>query len=106
MEHFDALGRYRDTDAGLPIVAEGTLASLGTFASPADLGAILHDSEQATACLVTSLWRDSVGHAPEEGEAAAVDALVERFVQSGHSYQTLMVELALSPAFSVVGPPK
>jgi hypothetical protein len=106
MEHFDAVGAYRDHDLGVAIEADADVADLGAFASPAELGALLHDNDEAAACLVKNVYRDSMGHLETVGEAGAVRDLVDAFAAGGYRMQDLLVELCASPAFRIVGEPK
>jgi hypothetical protein len=102
-EHFDGIGRYRETDEGLEIITADE--SLGLeFEGPTDLAQIARDS--AAACLAQSFWRQSMGHVETDGEADSLALLEESFAEQGYSLQSLMVELTVSPAFKRVGEPK
>ncbi len=105
LEKLDAVGAYRATDEGLTIETNFTYGNLA-FASATDLGNILAADERATACVVTNLWRQSMGHMETEGEAAALEALNEAFAAGGYRVQDLLVEMAVSPAFQLVADPK
>jgi hypothetical protein len=106
MEHFDAIGRYREDDRGLTLDTHGDYGDLGEFDSPASLGKILGESDDAMACIVKSFWRQSMGHVETEGEADSLDALTERFEGGGYSIQSMLVELCANPAFRTVNEPK
>lgn len=102
-EHFDSVGRFRETDEGLEIITADE--SLGLeFEGPTDLAQIAEDS--AAACLARNFWRQSMGHLETEGEADSLALLEESFAEQGYSLQSLMVELTASPAFKRVGEPK
>jgi len=106
MEHFDSVGRYRETDRGLEIITADSNPDLGDYASPADLGQILHDDDQAANCMVQNFWRQSMGHVETDGETDSIALLDKSFSASGYRVQDLMVELCANPAFRNVDAPK
>ncbi|HTJ84920.1 MAG TPA: DUF1592 domain-containing protein [Polyangiaceae bacterium] len=106
MEHFDSIGKYRETDRGLEIITDGSHPDLGDFASPADLGQILHDNDSAAKCMVRNFWRQSMGHIETDGEADSIELLEKSFADDGYRIQDLMVELVANPAFRNVDAPK
>jgi len=103
MEHFDAIGKYRADDRGLPLDTAGEYSDFGSFAGAADLGLILAEDERATTCFVKNFVRGSMGHLETRGEKEEIEALAERFAADGYSLRGLMVELVTSPAFRTVG---
>lgn len=106
MEHFDSVGAWRDNDQGLTIETAGSTPEIGEFSSAADIGPLLRNNEKATACMARFLFRQSTGHVETEGETPAMDALDDAFAAGGYKVQQLMVEIAVSPAFRLVGEPK
>jgi hypothetical protein len=106
LEPFDAVGRHRTTDLGMPIDATGDVVGLGAFNGPAELAALVHDDPRSGTCMMTKLYRHSIGHYEETGEMAAVDDLATKFAASGYSIKSLLVELCASPAFRLVSDPK
>jgi hypothetical protein len=99
LENFDALGRYRDTEHGLPIDPYSAFDTLGNFAGPRELGALLRQDPRMTACLVRNVFRMGVGHVDLEGEQAPLRMAEKAFEASGFRMQALLVELAASDAF-------
>lgn len=106
LEPFDAIGRYRTTDLGMPIDATGEVVGLGAFDGPTELATLVHDDPRSGTCIMTKLYRHSIGHYEGTGELAAVDDLATEFAASGYSMQSLLVELCASPAFRLVSDPK
>jgi hypothetical protein len=110
LEHFDASGQYRDTDAGQPVDASGTYRLLASgqmisFEDIADLGAKLEESCDANAGLASEFLRlalartDPAYEAPEPvSEAYETDrARVKRaFIHGGRSYRALVRAYAQS----------
>jgi hypothetical protein len=107
LESYDAIGAFRTQENGFVIVASAEhVSGIGTFATARELGALLHDDPRASRCTVQSLLRSALGHLETPGEQPAVDALDEAFAASGYKVRQLLVELAASPAFMLVGEPK
>ncbi len=106
LEHFDAVGVYRLDDDGLPLDTKGEAAGLAPFDGAVELGASIRGYEGAARCIVRHLYRQSMGHTEYPGEEPAIQALSESFVEGGHRIQSLLVEIATSPAFRHVGDPK
>ena len=104
LENYDAIGRFRTTDNGEPIDAESDLDGL-RFAGAAELGALVKDAPETSACLVRNLFRHGTGHIEHEGEYDELDRIDAAFGESGYRMQDLLVELVASPAFRLVGDP-
>jgi len=106
-ESFDAIGRHRTADEnGLPIDTAGEQVGLGLFENPGDIGQLLADESKVADCMVTNIFRHSMGHLETDGEAGALIELSRSFADGGYSFQSLMVELVAHPAFRLVGDPK
>ncbi|MEM1031404.1 MAG: DUF1588 domain-containing protein [Myxococcota bacterium] len=106
-ESFDAIGRHRTLDDyGLPVDTSGDQSGLGAFETPGDVGALLADDVGVADCLVTNIFRHSMGHLETEGEEGALIELSRDFAREGYSFQSLMVALVAHPAFRRVGDPK
>lgn len=105
MENLDTMGQYRANDEGLTLETSFNFGNMA-FSSVADLGNILATDERATACIIKNFWRESMGHLETEGEVAALDALHEAFKASGYHIQDALVEMTVSPGFTLVAEPK
>ncbi len=82
------------------------LPALGSFEGLAGLAARLRESEDTPVCMARQIFRQSMGHMETKGEAAALEAIDEAFARGGFRIQGLLVEIAASPAFRLVGEPK
>lgn len=110
-EHFDPVGRWRDTDAGQPIDARGDLndrEGFGTgthapFSSLPELAAHIAESPTARACFVGQLARHTLG--AREADRCALADLEARFEASGGDIRELIVDLVTSPGFRTRRPP-
>jgi hypothetical protein len=59
-----------------------------------------------SSCTVKNVIRGKVGHFETPEEQPGVDALDTAFIDSGYSFQSLLVEVAGSPLFQLVDEPK
>ena len=102
-EHFDGLGRYRETEWGLVIDASGEILSSedsdGTFDGVIELGQVLADSEQVSNCLVTQWFRYAYGRAETDQDACTIAQLRADFAASGFDIKELLVALTQTDAF-------
>jgi len=100
LEHFDAMGVWRDTDHGLPIDDTGTYGGQ-TFQGELGLGAMLRDHPALPPCLVQSLYGVSVGHPATEFDRAAFTTLVQGFATNGAGVhiRALLASIVASDGF-------
>lgn len=106
-ESFDAIGRHRTQDEnGLAIDTAGEQQGIGEYQTPGDISDLLAQEARAADCMVTNIFRHSMGHLETEGEEGALIELSRSFADGGYSFQSLMVELVAHPAFRLVGDPK
>ncbi|WP_170136288.1 DUF1592 domain-containing protein [Nannocystis exedens] len=106
LEHYDALGRYRTADNGLPIDAAAATDDLGEFTGARELAAALAADPRTAACVIKNFVRGGLGHLETFGELPALDVLQDRFVAGGHRVQGLLVDLVASPLFRAVAAPR
>ena len=104
LEHFDAMGVYRDTDHGLPIDDAGAYAGQ-TFQGEIGLGAMLRDHPALEPCLVQSLYGVSVGHLATAFDRATFTALVHDFAANGAHVRALLAEIVASDGFRYLPKP-
>jgi Protein of unknown function (DUF1588)/Protein of unknown function (DUF1592)/Protein of unknown function (DUF1595)/Protein of unknown function (DUF1587)/Protein of unknown function (DUF1585) len=98
LEHFDAIGRYRDDDQGHALDTHGELDGK-SFDGSVALSALLRDDPRAAACVVRQLYRYNVAHIETAGEQPQIAALVAKFEASGHALCTLVRDVVLSDGF-------
>ena len=98
LEHFDSLGKYRDTENGLPIDATGTLDDV-PFDGAAELGAALRESSRAQACLMKNFYRSANGVTDVRPDAAQIEALTQTLANKGYVWRDLVAEFVASDAF-------
>lgn len=104
-EHFDALGRYRAEQNGLPIDATGEINFIdevgidGPFDGAVELAERLSQSERVRECVSTQWFRYAYGRTETEADACTMDLVNQRFADSGYDIKELLVALTQTDAF-------
>jgi hypothetical protein len=104
LEHFDAMGVWRDTDHGLPIDDTGAYAGQ-TFQGEIGLDAMLRDHPALEPCLVQSLYGASVGHLATDYDRATFTSLVHDFGANGARIKGLLASIVASDGFRTLPKP-
>jgi hypothetical protein len=103
-EHFDPVGRYRETEDGKPIDAHGEIVSSassdGPFDGVAALGQKLATSKDVERCFVLEWFRFAYGTDESEELTCTVDDLLSRFDSGQKKLDELVVALAKEPHFT------
>jgi hypothetical protein len=103
LETFDAIGRYRTLDYGLPIDPSGNFD--GTpVADARELGTVMSASETVAACLVRKYYSYALGHVVRDVDATVIQALTESFHAAGYRLRPLILDITAGEAFAAVAP--
>lgn len=97
-ENFDALGRYRELDNGLPVDATGQFEGQD-FKGATQLIAYLVDAPATTRCVAKQAYRSAIGTVETASEEANIDTLSANYEAEDRAYRTLMREIVLHDAF-------
>lgn len=103
LEHFDGIGRYRDTDQGRPLDVTGELDGVA-YQDAVGLAQALRRHPSVGRCFVQQLYRHSTGHREEPGEVPGIDALAEVFKSEGERLPNFVVRFVTGEPFRTVGP--
>src|SRR5207245_2509051 len=100
-ENFNALGTWRDTEAGQPIDASGTLITGEPFKDLRDLKRMLKEKHYRDfyRCLTEKLLTYALGRGLEYYDVEAVDRIVERLDQHEGHFSELMMGIIESAPF-------
>jgi hypothetical protein len=98
LEHFDAMGVWRDTDHGMPIDDSGAYGGQ-SFQGEIGLGAMLRDHPALEPCLVQALYGVGVGHLATEFDRATFTSLVHDFGANGARVRGLLSSIIASDGF-------
>jgi hypothetical protein len=102
LEHYDAIGAYRDTDNGQPVNAVVELVDTdvtGQVNGGIELSEKLAVSQQVSDCAVSRWFRYARGRGVESSDACAMQRMKAAFASSGGNIVDLMVSLATSEEF-------
>lgn len=103
LENFDAIGRYRTLDNGLPIDPSGELD--GTQVADAQaLGIAMSSNTKVAQCLVRNYYAYASGHVARPVDASVLNELSASFQASGFKLRDLVVDTVTHAAFSAVAP--
>lgn len=103
LEHYDTLGRWRDTDEGLTIDASGELDG-EPFADAAELAVLLREHPEAPACLVRKLSTYGEGRLPFASELDALAAIEDDFAAADNRFDRLLLARVTAEDFRFANP--
>lgn len=101
-EHFDHLGRYRQTDGSLPVDSAGQLTGTdvdGPYADHMGLAKLLAKSEKTRSCVVETWFRYAHGRTQTAEDACSAQQLGQAFSQGGGNIKQLILSLTQTRAF-------
>ncbi|MBX3420252.1 MAG: DUF1592 domain-containing protein [Pirellulaceae bacterium] len=100
-ENFDAIGRWRDTDAGLPVDSSGQLADGREFSGPIALIELLRDkSSQFYRFFGEKLLTYALGRSLEPYDNCAVDDILEAARQNDYRFSSFVAAIVTSEPFT------
>jgi Protein of unknown function (DUF1592)/Protein of unknown function (DUF1588)/Protein of unknown function (DUF1595)/Protein of unknown function (DUF1585)/Protein of unknown function (DUF1587) len=103
LENFDAIGKYRTTDNGLPVDPTGSFDGVAV-ADANGLGVAASQSVTVAQCLVRKYYGYAVGHEERDVDGSVLNTLATAFKASGFKMRDLILAAATNDAFSVVAP--
>jgi hypothetical protein len=108
LEHFDAVGRYRQTEKEKPIDSTGTYVTksgdVASFADVADLAAFLSTNSEAPEAFVTQIFHYTVKQPVMAYGLDRPRQLQDRFLEQGCNIRKLLGECAVTAAMDVPAP--
>jgi hypothetical protein len=102
LEHFDAIGRYRETDQGMDIDASGDLDGVA-FDGARSLGEVIADHPSLVPCLVRNAIRHATGRLEGAWDEPHIEDLAQAMAADGHRIRGLLLSLVQDPSFRLVG---
>lgn len=104
LENYDAVGQYRELDAGKLIDAAGKLPNGDAFTGAKELEARLAQSPQFARCAISKLYTYALGRPPVTGpehlDGPTLDALVQTLSTSNYSLSAVIHQIVTSPTFT------
>jgi hypothetical protein len=105
LEHFDAMGVYREKDHGFAIDDKGEIDGL-EYHGIVGLGAVLRDHPALGPCLIQSLYQVAVGHLTTDFDRDTFAAMVDEFTTDGGRIRSLVAAIAASDGFRYLPVPR
>jgi hypothetical protein len=103
LDHFDAVGRWRDKDGTQAIDTTGTLNgpgdAHGDFKDQVALAEILAKSSAVRGCMMDQWFHYAFGRAEGAKDACSMSQLQTAFEASGGNIKQLLLEITQTPAF-------
>lgn len=104
LENYDAIGVYRDMDAGKPIDANGQLPSGETFVGSKELAARVAAKPEFARCVARKLYSYALGRPPVETaghmDGPTIDSLAQGLTTNNFSFAALADQIITSPTFT------
>jgi hypothetical protein len=100
LEHFDAIGAWRDTDSGYAIDASGVLPGDKRFDGHAELARILKEDPALPSCIVQKVFTYALGRGPTDRDRCSLDEIGGSFQSGGYTFESLFQSLASSAPFT------
>jgi hypothetical protein len=102
LEHYDAIGAWREKDGEAPIDATGALPDGRTFHDTAELRAILAGEREAfTKALGAKLLTWALGRGLESPDRRLVRSFARDLPRDGYRFSALVLAIVRSPAFQM-----
>jgi hypothetical protein len=100
LEHFDAIGQWRDTDGKFAIETAGTLPDGRSFKGHEDLRTLMRAEAAAfTEGLTERLMIYALGRGLVQSDRKLVQTIADKAAREGHRFSSLVVALVLSDTF-------
>lgn len=105
LENFDAVGRFREEENGVPIEASGDLLTSGglvPFSGAQELSELLQEDPRLYACAVEKLFSFATGRLPSDSEAddaCRTEKLTDAFADGDYDFRELITMVVLTDSF-------
>ncbi len=99
---FDAIGKWRESDAGRPIDDSGALAGTdadGSFVGPVELAARLASSADVRQCLTRRWFRSLLERAETDSDNGSLELLGAALEKGERPMRDMLLALVAAPAF-------
>jgi hypothetical protein len=102
LEHFDAIGRWRERDGKLPIDASATLADGKVVQGPDGLAEVLKgDSGAFAECLAEKMLIYALGRGLDRNDRKTVKALARRMAREEYRFSSLVLGIVQNEPFGM-----
>lgn len=101
LENYDAIGAYREMEAGYQIDASGTLPDGTAFDNALEMSALLADSEDFSRCTIRKTMIYALGRDVGPSDVPYIDAIEADFVAGEMTLEALIVAVATNETFTM-----
>ena len=102
LEHFDAVGAYRDFERGFPVDATATFNGV-ELDGAVELGRFLRNDAEVARCMARQFFRMANGRIVDREEEPALETIQQEFASRGHTFRDLVRTTLLSDAYRTLG---
>lgn len=101
LEHFDAVGRWRDQDEGLPVDARGELPDGTNFDGAIAMQAVIASNmkQKFVRCLTEKMLIYALGRGLEYYDECTTDLIVNHLASNDYRFSDLVTQVVLSKPF-------
>ncbi|MEM9190409.1 MAG: DUF1592 domain-containing protein [Myxococcota bacterium] len=103
LEHYDAVGQWREEDNGQPVDDFGELPTGETFEGAAGMAAVLATDPRFENCVTTKLLAYALGRASRPEDRCFREEIVERATVEDLTLRELVVQLVVNDVFRLGG---
>ena len=105
LEHFDAIGRYRELDEGAPIDPSGVLPSGESFSGVEQLRGLLLKTrrDDFLQCMAEKMFIYAVGRGLEYYDQCTIDTIKNALEEDDYRFSRLVLEVVKSDPFQKQG---
>lgn len=100
LEHFDAIGQWRDQDNGFAIDDSGQLPDGTSFQGAHGLAQVVANDPRYSACVVEKLFTYALGRGPQATDSAYLNAIDSEWIAQGMQFGQLVKLIAQSEPFT------
>jgi hypothetical protein len=102
LENYNAIGQWRTQDGKFPVDAAGTFPNGKTFATPAEMKALLRGNLPDFArCLTEKMLTYALGRGVEKYDQLAIRQIARQTSEDGYRFQTLISGIIHSVPFQM-----
>ncbi|MEZ4264908.1 MAG: DUF1592 domain-containing protein [Myxococcota bacterium] len=99
LEHFDAIGAWRESADGFPVDSSGVLPDGRSFDGALELSALIKADPATARCITTHMFTYLLGRNEIPDDACAIDEITAAWAARGYVFRELVVLIAMSPLF-------
>jgi len=101
LEHFDAIGGWRELDGEFEIDASGDFPDGRSFDGHTEMAQLISEDPMLKSCIAERLFIYALGKGVQESDHVHLERIVSGYTTAGSGFQELITEIITSPAFTM-----